>query len=561
MGSGVKCCFVDGQLSKNAYWTIDEVETNVYRLAAVQGSTGYVKDRYLGIQPDHKTNARGANVTTTMGAYFDVSYATNPTNCQWMLVDVDATYGAYNAATELETLLSMAKTKRVNAEREQATLDNLESTKEQLVQAQRTLRKKLNLIHFDDATFRDVAIANYDRDGDGELSYAEAALTTDFGENFLMNTNVEDLTPLQYFTSVNTLYGNSFVGCTQLRAITLPKGITTMYYRVFEELSLPSTLSYIGSNSFQGCTALKTLRIAVTDPAYIQLAADVFKDVDLSAVTLYVPQGSKELYAAADVWKDFGHIEEMRAATLPDFAPIDTEETYIIYNLAAGGFIRNGEAYGTQAVVGNTGFAYQLRRTNSMPENTYYLYSTSITSNNKVLFRTDTDSKVGTGVKACFVDGSVSAKAYWTFAPVEGRENVFTLQVPKGAAGYVEGQYLGVYTQHATNAVEAGAPTYGLYWDIVDGDPTYNADACHWALIRVSDIEAMNNWRRSWAALRNEDSTSPTSRPCMTTSMPHRNSSKPPRQRCASGWATSPLTTTASSNCASTAMTSMRMTS
>lgn len=498
VGTGVKCCFVDGYLSKNAYWTVEEVEDKTYRLAPVQGSTGYVKERYLGIQPTHKTNALPATVKTTMGAYFDIPYADHETFCQWRFVDVDATYGAYNAAMELQDLLQAAKTKRVNAEREQAVLDNLESTKEQLITAQRTLRKKLSLIHFDDEVFKEVAIANFDVNGDGELSYQEAAMADNLGENFLSGSNVEDLTTLQYFTGLTAIYGNSFKGCSKLRAITLPTSITTLYYHVFDgcseltELSLPANLSYIGSNSFQGCTALKTMRVAVADPAKITLGDGVFNGVDLSAVTLYVPKGSKELYAAADVWKDFGTILEMRAATLPDFAPIDTEETYLIYNLAAGGFIRNGEAYGTQAVVGTSGFSYQLRRTNSMPANTYYLYGVSISSSNKVLFRTDTDSKVGSGVKACFVDGTVSAKAYWTFAPVEGRENVFTLQVPKGAAGYVEGQYLGVYSRHATNAVDEGDPTYGLYWDIVDGDPTYNADACHWALIRISDIEAMN---------------------------------------------------------------------
>ncbi|MBQ7443525.1 MAG: C10 family peptidase [Bacteroidaceae bacterium] len=495
VGAGVKCCFVDGTLSDNANWVVEDLGDYTYRIAPAPGTTGYVKDRYLGIQPNHRTNALPATVKTTMGAYFDVPYTGHETFCQWRFVDVEATYGIYNAAQELQNLLAMASAKRINAEREQEVLDNLESTKPQLVAAQRTLRKKLGFIHFTDDTFRDVAITNWDVNGDAEISYQEAAMVDNLGYT-IYGTRVVTLDELQHFTGLTTLYGNSFEGCADLKAITLPESVTTMYYRIFygcsslAEVAIPRNVGQIGDNSFEGCTALRRLTIAVDDPARIQLGTDVFKDLDLAAITLCVPQGSRELYAQADVWRDFGTIEEVRATVMPAFAPITADEPVYIYHLGTGRYIGRGEAYGTQAVVGTTGFIYRLKRTNNMPADTYYLQADNSGTNNKVLFRTSTDTKVGAGVKTCFVDGTLSSKAYWTFAPVEGRENVFTLQAPQGNADYVAGQYLGIYTSHATDALDDGEPTYGLYWDITDGGDLYAPDACHWALVRVADVEA-----------------------------------------------------------------------
>ena len=43
--------------------------------------------------------------------------------------------------------------------------------------------------------------------------------------------------------------------------------------------------------------------MAVADPATIVLGSNVFKNVPVSEAVLYVPYGSKDLYAQADVWK------------------------------------------------------------------------------------------------------------------------------------------------------------------------------------------------------------------------------------------------------------------
>ncbi len=126
---------------------------------------------------------------------------------------------------------------------------------------------------------------------------------------------------------------------------------------------------------------------------------------------------------------------------------------------------------------------YEFRRSTSMPDGTYYLYSIDTGASGKnVVFRTTGDDKVGQGVKACFVDGTLSAKAYWTVAEVA--ENTYTMQVPVKDAEYVEGEYLGVDPEHASDVTY---PTNGAYYDVSYSVTPAN---CQWQLISVADMEA-----------------------------------------------------------------------
>ncbi len=489
VGSGIKCCFVDGYLSENAYWVVESIGDNKYRFSVPAGGKGYAANTYLGIQPNHRTNARPENVSTTMGAYFDVKYSSYEENCQWQFVDYDATYGIYNAAEELQNLLALAKSKRINAEREQEVLDNLQSTKDDIVTAQRTLRRKLGYLHFDDEHVKEIIISNFDVNGDGELATAEAKLITSF-ENYFRGSAVRSLDCLESFTGVEYIYGNSFQECTELESVRLPKSVHTMYYYIFygctslREVHLPEHLRYIGEKSFFNCTSLQTLYMHNPNPDAIELGNDIFEGVDLGAVTLYVPQGSRQAYAEAPVWRDFGTIVEMRAAQLPDFAPLTQDERVYIYNIGTRAYIAAGEAYGTQAVVASTGFIYKVKRTKSMPEGTYYLEAENNGGSKHVLFRTSTDNKVGAGIKTCFVDGTLGASAYWTVAEVG--ENIYTLQIPSTQSGYDAERFLGINVDHPTDAVDDGDPTYALYWDIPYADLPLN---CQWAFVRVADME------------------------------------------------------------------------
>lgn len=484
VGRGVKATFVDGTQQANAHWVIREVAENTYTIQVPEGQSAYKAGEFLGIDPEHRSDV----FNPTMGLYYDIAYDGHEANCQWKLVDYETTYGVFMAAEELKGLLQLAKNKRVNVQREQAVMDNMDSSYEELVRAQRTLRGKLGFIHFEDEEVKSISVGNWDVDGDGELSLTEAGLA-DQAQGFYRK-DITRFDELALFANISVLYGNSFEGCASLEHITLPAALTTMYYRVFygcsslTSIALPQYVEYIGDNNFDGCTALKTVSIAVENPGSIYMGSDVFKGVDLKEATLFVPKGCREAYAAAPVWKEFGTIREMRSVTKPAFSPIEADVPVYVYNLGAGKFINKGEAYGTQAVVATKGLIYQAKRQGKAENSIYYLYSDQTGNSNKVLFRTDTDSKVGAGNKTCFVDGTASAKAYWHVQPVEGRENVYTFQVPGTDASHVEGEFLGIQTDHDT---EVQHPTFGLYYDV-----TYegNEERCHWAFVTVTDMAA-----------------------------------------------------------------------
>ncbi len=489
VGQGVKACFVDGATShvtdKSAYWAIRLVEgsSNVYTMQTPTGVSGYDANQFLGVQTSHASNA----ASPTYGTYSDISYADYSSNCQWMFTPYDeAQKTNFQRASQLENLLNIAKKKKLDTTNEDAVYNNLSSTSDDIGRACARLRKRLGFIAFKDDAVRRVCVENIDADSDGEISYTEAANVNTIGGIFSGNTAIVDLADLEYFTKLEYLAGNEFKSCTALQNAVLPENLTGVYYRAFlscnklKSVSLPFNLKNIGDDAFNGCSSLTEVRVAVADPANISLGSNIFRGVAVKDATLYVPYGSRELYAQADVWKEFGTIKEMRAMRWPDYAELEANKDFYVYNLGQQAYINKGEAWGTQAVVATTGLVYQLKRTNAMPEGTYYLQAT-LTGNN-ILFRTDTDSKVGAGIKTCFVDGTVSAKAYWTIK--ETGSHIYSLQTPSNQADYVAADYLGTDYSHATNAVNG---TYGLYWDIKS--PATNAGA-QWAFISVDEVNA-----------------------------------------------------------------------
>ena len=499
VGVGVKACFVDGEAShiidKTSWWKVNQTESGYYTFQIPESVSGYDKEQFLGVQTSHESNA----ASPTYGAYSDVIYSGNEAGCQWMFVEYNPDAEAiYLAAQELGNLLECANGKNIDTSVESAVFYDMESTLDDILSAQKTLRKKLGFINFKDEIFKSIAIGNWDVDKNGELSFSEASKVTDFGYYAFYGQDFKDMSDLQYFNHANMLYGNSFEGSKSLSNITLPKSITTIYYRVFKDctslktIELPEHIQYLGSMTFSGCTALKDVTILNPNPDAIFTAEDLFDGLKTNGMTLYVPYGSKEAYSQAPVWKEFGNIVEVRGPSQPKFSPIEENTLGYVYNVGEHKYITQGEAWGTQAIVAATGFQYQFRRNKNMPEGTYYLYSTQA-GNDHVLFRTDADPKVGEGVKACFVDGSLTTKAYWTVEPIG--ENIYTLQVPSTDTQYTEGEYLGVEGTHYSGYE---SPTFGLYWDVT-------ADAgkgIQWAFVSKADLNEAESFDELVAELK-----------------------------------------------------------
>ena len=164
---------------------------------------------------------------------------------------------------------------------------------------------------------------------------------------------------------ITSIGDDAFVNCSNLQNINLPSGITTIGSGAFWDCSiltnviLPSVLTSIGDiafvncsnlanvtlssnitsigrSAFSDCKSLKNLTISkdVTSIKDIRFnndyeelelesvyvawqnpieAGSFFNRIKISNCTLYVPQGTKEAYANADVWKDFVNIIEYDA--------------------------------------------------------------------------------------------------------------------------------------------------------------------------------------------------------------------------------------------------------
>lgn len=481
VGQGIPTTFVDGtSLTTNAYWSIQPIGNNIYTIQIPSNDTNYAVDKFWGVQTDHQSGA----ASPTYGVYADIDYATHKQNCHWQFVLYDENVTArYEAAETLATLLLSAKKKQVKAVEEQAVYDNLDSSLEELLAAQSSLRKKLSLIEFADALVRATCIASYDSNFDGELSYTEAAQTSDFTTSFRNNTSLKSFDEFQYFTTAPSIYGNTFQGCSNLESIVLPSGLRHIYYNAFynckklTKINIPEYVNTIGQSCFYGCSALREVTVESPDPATISLGTNVFGGVPLAQCTLYVPYGSKALYQVADTWKNFGNIVEIRTHAMPSYSLIENGKTGYILNLGTRMQLTMGEAYGTQSVVGTSGRLYKWVHTTNMADDVYYLQDAST---GKVVFRTNTDTKVGEGVKTCFGDGSVSTNAYWKVTI--DADNIFTLQVPSTDENYVANEYLGTDKNHSSSVA---SPTYGAYWDIQG-----ISRSSQWAFITEEDMQA-----------------------------------------------------------------------
>ena len=507
IGEDVKYTVINSNLTVSCYWTVKKVGDGIYTFQVPEGSTGYDPAAYWGVQFDHQSDyiEEGGS---TMATYWDVPYEGHEADCQWMFVDYLETYGVYEEAQKLEELLKTAKAKNIDVARELRVFDNLDATYDDIMGAQVSIRKKLGFITSDEEKLMEVCLENWDLDGDGEFSQAEAEMVTNISNKFQNLAKVEDFSIIKYFVNMTTLPSNAFQGCAAMTHIELPAGLTIIDKQAFSgckklaEITIPEYVVAINANAFEGCSVLRTITMTNPVPEDIDATQSSFSGLTLARTILQVPIGTKERYAKLVPWNKFKDIVEVRTRTYPKYSPIVLNTDGYLYNIGTRKYLCGGEAYGTQAVVGSQPYIYQIRRQGTMGEGIYYFWSNSTPNSNHLFFRSQTDGKVGSGIKSCFIDGADSRlsdkNAWWQTTPVEGLENIFTLSVPQVVkADYVEGEYLGIQTNHETKAVDDGI-TWGTYWDVpYEGNEAY----CQWAFIALSDVKAAERFDGDLALL------------------------------------------------------------
>ncbi len=141
------------------------------------------------------------------------------------------------------------------------------------------------------------------------------------------------LTSLTLSSGVTSIGKYAFSGCSGLKYIRcqindeietylskghpfIPVECGIEYYlndKKITSVVIPSTITELGKYAFQNCRDLTSVYVSWSVPNSVNSASSAFSGVDISKITLYVPQGTETDYFLADVWGDFGKIVEFDA--------------------------------------------------------------------------------------------------------------------------------------------------------------------------------------------------------------------------------------------------------
>ena len=130
-----------------------------------------------------------------------------------------------------------------------------------------------NIIQFEDANVKAICINNWDANGDGELSYEEAAAVTTIGIEF-SGKGIFAFNELQYFTGITSIPDSAFSMCKELLTIKLPNNLISIGKKAFYyceslgKIHIPTNIeSFYGHGAFAKCTALTSIEI----PASVEI--------------------------------------------------------------------------------------------------------------------------------------------------------------------------------------------------------------------------------------------------------------------------------------------------
>ena len=125
-----------------------------------------------------------------------------------------------------------------------------------------------------------------------------------------------NLKELNIPNSVETIGERAFCGCDSLVSVVLSNSVRSIDYGAFlhddhiKSLVIGSGVTKIGSWAFKGLDALEVIDSEIVDLNSVQLGKDAFDEIDKKSCTLYVPQGTAQLYKTTPQWKDFNNIVE-----------------------------------------------------------------------------------------------------------------------------------------------------------------------------------------------------------------------------------------------------------
>lgn len=124
-------------------------------------------------------------------------------------------------------------------------------------------------IEFADKYAKLVCVEKFDTNGDGEISFKEAANVTGVGSSFFGDyaAAVVSFDELQYFISLSSIDTHAFSECVNLTSIIIPNSVTEIGNNAFfncnklTSVTIPNSVTVIGGLAFYDCSSLTGITI------------------------------------------------------------------------------------------------------------------------------------------------------------------------------------------------------------------------------------------------------------------------------------------------------------
>lgn len=165
----------------------------------------------------------------------------------------------------------------------------------------------------------------------------------------------QGLTEIAIPGSVTEIGESTFHMCPALREVSLSEGLKIIrrgafWYCGLSSLTIPASVTAIEPTAFWS-SALTSITSLIERPFDV---GQICNETGYNTVTLYVPQGTREKYMAAEGWKDFAHIVEIDKSSVND-AIVETDAARSpVYDLQGrrlsgeptkGMYIKDGRKY------------------------------------------------------------------------------------------------------------------------------------------------------------------------------------------------------------------------
>lgn len=131
----------------------------------------------------------------------------------------------------------------------------------------------VEFITFEDSNVEAICLANWDTNGDGILTFSEAAAVTRIGDVFQNNTSITSFDELQYFKGLTSIDDFAFIGCSNLASISFPISITSIGSAFpgcpsLASIDIPAGVTSIESDAFLNSNSITSITVDEDNTVY-----------------------------------------------------------------------------------------------------------------------------------------------------------------------------------------------------------------------------------------------------------------------------------------------------